>query len=159
MSGDPQKECVWNANYDPAPFMQEHHAKILRLIVTSVHPDGVVEDGHMVIPPYMQAVAGEMACVRNAQAEGYPVLISFEFPNTWLPSQVAAWFGQVLPDFPHLWGVGIGNEQDFQYSQVSRDASLVRDRLCWSRHHDVHGQEGGQLRDSHDHEADTGPAA
>ena len=115
MSGDPQKECVWNANYDPAPFMQEHHASILRLIVTSVHPDGVVEDGRMVIPPYEQALAGEMACVRNAQAEGYPVLISFEFPNAWLPSQVAGWFGQVLPDFPHLWGVGIGNEQDFQY--------------------------------------------
>jgi hypothetical protein len=117
MSGDPQNECVWNANYDPAPFMQEHHASMLRLVVTSVHPDGVVEYGRMVIPPYAQALAGEMACVRNAQAEGYPVLISFEFPNVWLPSQVAGWFGQVLPDFPHLWGVGIGNEQDLQYSR------------------------------------------
>lgn len=119
MSGDPQNECVWSANYDPAPFMQEHHASILRLVVTSVHPDGVLEDGRMVIPPYAQALAGEMACVRNAQAEGYPVLISFEFPNTWLPSQVAGWFGQVLPDFPNLWGVGIGNEQDLQYSEYS----------------------------------------
>ena len=117
MSGDPQNECVWNANYDPAPFMQEHHASILRLVVTSVHPDGLVEDGRMVIPPYAQALAGEMACVRNAQAEGYPVLISFEFPNAWLPSQVAGWFEQVLPDFPQLWGVGIGNEQDLQYQQ------------------------------------------
>jgi hypothetical protein len=117
MSGDPQNECVWNANYDPAPFMQEHHASILRLLVTSLHPDGVVQDGRMVIPPYAQALAGEMACVRNAQAEGYPVLLSFEFPNAWLPSQVADWFAQVLPDFPNLWGVGIGNEQDLQYSQ------------------------------------------
>ena len=117
MSGDPQVECAWNANYDPAPFMQEHHASILRLVVTSVHPDGVVEDGRMVIPPYAQALEGEMACVRNAQAEGYPVLISFEFPDAWLPFQVAAWFGQVLPDFPDLWGVGIGNEQDLQYDE------------------------------------------
>jgi hypothetical protein len=117
MSGDPQVECVWNANYDPAPFMQEHHASILRLVVTSVHPDGLVEGGRMVIPPYAQALAGEMACVRNAQAEGYPVLISFEFPNAWLPSQVANWFGEVLPDFPNLWGVGIGNEQDLQYEE------------------------------------------
>jgi hypothetical protein len=119
MSGDPQNECVWSANYDPAPFMQEHHASILRLVVTSVHPDGVFADGRMVIPPYAQALAGEMACVRNAQAEGYPVLISFEFPNTWLPSQVAGWFGQVLSDFPNLWGVGIGNEQDLQYTEYS----------------------------------------
>jgi hypothetical protein len=117
MSGDPQTECVWNANYDPAPFMQEHQASILRLVVTSVHPDGLVQDGRMVIPPYAQALAGEMACVRNAQAEGYPVLISFEFPDAWLPSQVAEWFGQVLPDFPNLWGIGIGNEQDLQYSE------------------------------------------
>jgi hypothetical protein len=108
---------VWNANYDPAPFMREHHASILRLIVTSVHPDGVVEDGRMVIPPYAHALAGEMACVRNAQAEGYPVLISFAFPNAWLPSQVARWFRQVVPDFPHLWGIGIGNEEDLQYQR------------------------------------------
>ena len=116
MSGDPQSECVWNANYDPESFMELHDASILRLIVASVHPNGVVQNGQMVIPPYAQALAGEIACAHNAQAEGYPVLISFEFPNAWPPSQVAGWFGQVLPEFPNLWGVGIGNEQDHQYS-------------------------------------------
>jgi len=131
MSGDPQSECVWTPNYDPAPFMQLHHATVLRLIVTSLHPDGVRggADGPWLIPGYQQALTNEEACARNARAEGYRVIISYEWPMTWTPAQVASWFAQVLPDFPDPWAVSIGNEQDYQYwtgeASVATDPSLV----------------------------------
>ena len=128
MSADPQNECVWTPNYDPAPFMQLHHATVLRLIVTSLHPEGVRGDGGAgpwLIPGYQQALTNEEACARNAQAEGYPVVISYEWPMTWTPTQVASWFAHVLPDFPDPWAVSIGNEQDYQY--VNGDASVATD--------------------------------
>jgi hypothetical protein len=92
-----QYNCL--TNLDVVPFLQANHANVLRLILS----------------PQRARAAEGVGCVKNANAAGFKVYVSFQFANNWSPGQVAAYFRQVLPAYaPFLWAVGVGNEQDLR---------------------------------------------
>ncbi len=94
MQADDQFTCVESGG-DVSPFMQAHHATVLRLIV-----------------PY-RGRSNAVACASRAAAEGYRVYVSVQYDNAWNPARVAAYFRRTLPQYaPYAWAVSVGNEQD-----------------------------------------------
>jgi hypothetical protein len=90
-------ESACLANQDVTPFLHQHHANVLRLILAPQDTD----------------VGAGIACVADAYAAGFKVYLSLQFNNRWSPRQVAAYFNRVLPSYaPYLWAIGVGNEQD-----------------------------------------------
>ena len=112
MQADDQFTCV-EAGGDVSPFMEAHHATVLRLIV-----------------PY-RGGSNAVACASRAAAQGYRVYVSLQYDNAWSPSRVAAYFRRTLPQFaPYAWAVSVGNEQDLVIQGAP--ATSAKYRAVWN---------------------------
>jgi hypothetical protein len=111
MQADDQFTCVMGGG-DVSPFMQTHHASVLRLIV-----------------PY-RSRSNAVDCANRAAAEGYRVYVSLQYDNAWSPARVAAYYRRTLPQYaPYAWAVSVGNEQDLVQGAPATGA---RYRAVWN---------------------------
>jgi hypothetical protein len=85
--------CLDNDQFD-LPFVQAHNGNVFRVVIT----DSQIGQG--------------VDCIRQAEADGYRVYISFQYWYTATPQALADMMRQLLTTYPNLWAVSIGNEED-----------------------------------------------
>lgn len=110
-AGDNQSICMRGG--DPGPWLRAHGDNAMRFIVD---PDPTVDrvSPSEALPSGNQA--GGPACVRTAEAEGYPVLLSVGLAKIWTPAEAAKRIREVTAAYGPVWAVAVGNEQDLDGS-------------------------------------------
>jgi hypothetical protein len=112
MQADPQVPCQGHGD-DAQSFLQAHDATVLRIVV-----------------PFSPSPTA-LRCAERAKAEGYHVYISFQYDNTWTPTQDAFYFARTLPAYaPYVWAVSVGNEQDIVSTHHLAQGAPRTARVC-----------------------------
>lgn len=111
-AGDPQiaagdlPGCLLGSLTDPAPYMQEFHATILRVVVAQGSWHG---NSGEAIP-----------CVSAARAEGYRVELDIEWASRWPVSTVQWFFKRELSLYRYYANaIAVGNEQEIVAPNMS----------------------------------------